>query len=99
MMAKNWFQKELEKIKGKPEYHVFNLTMDLAEGMQKAMAEQGLNRNQLAKKLGVNRVEQTGTSFHGETALDLFSWNRAGPNESTLNEDGLYAKYCAEGKP
>ena len=55
-MASNWFQKELERVKSEPEYHVFNLLMDFTEGIQKAMDEQGLNRNQLAKKLGVNRA-------------------------------------------
>ena len=55
-MAKNWFQNEIEQIQTEPEYIVFNLQMDLIEGVQKAMDDQGLNRNQLAKKLGVNRA-------------------------------------------
>lgn len=41
------------------------------------------------------RVEKTGTSSHnGQTADDLLSGNRAGPDEDELTRDELVAAYC-----
>lgn len=43
----------------------------------------------------LERADKKGTSAHDhESAADVISGNRAGPNESKLTQDEIYRAYC-----
>lgn len=46
----------------------------------------------------MERVEEAGCSSFDETLQSLLEFNRAGPDESSLDLEGILNKYCREGK-
>jgi len=52
--------------------------------------EEGLSR--LPERLA--RVAQNGCSSHVESLADVIVYNRAGPNETRLTEEEIYARYA-----
>lgn len=53
------FAKIYDKVKDTFEYKLQNLSIELTENVLKIMENKGINRNDLAKKLGVSRASVT----------------------------------------
>lgn len=66
------------------------------EEVEEYVKEEHGNEGLRQLPLRMERVEETGTSFHGMTASDVMSLNRAGEDEAEITEAEIYQRYCVE---
>lgn len=52
MKPHEWYQKTLEKVQGTLEFELEGILLDLTEQIVRHMEREGINRSQLAKRLG-----------------------------------------------
>lgn len=70
MNTEKWFKDKLEAFRDDAEYHAEELILDLTEQVVVAMKELGVNRTELAQRLGVSKAFIT-KLLRGNTNITL----------------------------